>query len=320
VYSPAGWSDLRPMARWYTNAGAFVSTSSTALAAVAAGVWTYQEAVVTAPATAGRVRVQARHGATPAASDIYYVWGVRITRITSSWMQDAFPRTAASSWGTADTGQLWTNSGGTAADYNVTTGYGATRLATANVSRRVFTDFLYGDVDVYTSITSSAAATGGSLFGGPTARHIDSDNLYQARVEFTTANAVILSVRKRVATVETQLATFTTDITHVAGTFLRVRFQVIGSNLKAKIWRLTDSEPYLWQIETTDTDLTTSVFIGLRSISAAANTNVNPEIRYDNYEITNPQTFTVTRSRNGVTKAQSAAADVRLADPAIVAL
>lgn len=320
VFSVNGWSDLRPLARWYTNAGAFISTSSVAQAAVPASVWTYQETVVTAPATAGRVRMQARHGGTPTVSDIYYVWAVRATRVTSSWLSDTFARTAASTWGLAESGQTWQTGGGTATDYNVTSGWGAHVLATTNASRRCFVDCLYTDFDVYASVTTSATATGGSLYGGPTGRYIDSDNLYQARLEFTTANVVILSVRKRVATVETQLGTATLSWTHVPGTFMRVRFQASGTTLRARAWRAGDVEPGVWHVVAVDSSITTSSFIGLRSISATGTTNVNPEIRYDSVEVINPQTYTVVRSANRAVKAQSAGAAVVDAYPPTIAL
>ncbi|MET8475438.1 hypothetical protein ABZY90_19520 [Streptomyces sp. NPDC006422] len=237
-----------------------------------------------------------------------------------SWATDAFGRTTANGWGTADSGHVWSTGGGTSADFAVGSGYGSHTLATTNASRRSFTDFTYNDFDVYASITTSATATGGSLFGGLTGRYLDSSNFYTARVEFTTGNALVLSLRKFVAAAETQLATLTLPDVYSAGTYVRVRFQAQGSTLRAKAWLAGALEPGPWQVTVTDTSLTTSAFLGARSISATANTNVNPQVRYDNYEVVNPQTFTVTRSVNGVTKAQSAGADVRLAYPAYTAL
>ena len=241
----------------------------------------------------------------------------------ASWATDAFGRSVSNGWGTADSGQTWSTSGGTAADYAVGSGYGSHVLASTNVSRRCVTDFTYADFDVYASLTTSATAAGGSLYGGLTGRYTDSDNLYMARVEATTSNTLILSVRKRVAAAETQLGSYalSTGITYTPGTtYVRVRFQVSGSTLRAKAWLVGALEPGPWQVEVTDTSLTTSASIGTRSIASSANTNVNPEVRYDDYEVVNPQTFTVTRSVNGVTKSQSAGADVRLAYPAYAAL
>lgn len=239
-----------------------------------------------------------------------------------SFLTDAFGRSVSNGWGTADSGQAWSTGGGVAGNYNVASGYGSHTLSTTNASRRTFVTFDYGDFDYYASLTTSATATGGSLFGGPTGRYVDSDNLYMARLEFTTGNAVILSIRKRVAAVETELGTYSlAGFTYTPGTtYIRVRFQVIGSTLRAKAWESTGLEYGPWQIEVTDTSLTTSDFLGVRSISASANTNVNPEVRYDNLETISPQKFTVTRSSNGVTKAQAAGADVRLAYPAYTAL
>ncbi|KUO13727.1 hypothetical protein [Streptomyces sp. DSM 15324] len=71
----------------------------------------------------------------------------------------------------------------------------------------------------------------------------------------------------------------------------------------------------------TDTSVTTSNYVGCRSIAHASSTNVSPSIRYDDFEVLNPQVFSgMTRAVNGMVKAQSAAADVRLALPAYIAL
>jgi hypothetical protein len=320
VFSVNGWSDLRPAVDWFDSADVFLSSGLSSGTSVPASVWTYIEQDVVAPASASRASARARHGGTPTTSDIYYAWAVRITRKTSSLLHDNFGRTAASSWSTADSGQTWGTGGGTAADFNVTGGYGAHRLATVDASRRTFITFTYPDFDIYTDITTSATATGGSLFGGPAGRYADSDNLYQARLEFTTANALVLTIRKRVAAVETQLGTATIERTYAAGTFVRVRFQGFGTALKAKAWLASDREPDRWNVEVTDSSLTTSSLIGVRSISAAANTNVNPEVRYDNLNLVNPQTYTVTRSANGAVKTQSAGAAVALAYPSYIAL
>ncbi|MFH9073456.1 carbohydrate binding domain-containing protein [Streptomyces alboflavus] len=330
---------------WFTGGGAYISSSSVSQS-VAAGVWTEFSGTVTSPGTAGLANLYPQVGSTPSASDVVHadvvllsdteesgsrelpfevrVAGeVMLVRDVASWATDAFGRSVSSGWGTADSGQAWTTSGGTAADYAVGSGYGSHVLASTNVSRRCITDFAYADIDVYVSLTTSATAAGGSLYGGLTGRYTDSDNLYMARVEATTSDTLILSIRKRVAAAETQLGTYalSTGITYTPGTtYVRVRFQVAGSMLRAKAWLVGALEPGPWQVEVVDTSLTTSASIGTRSIASSANTNINPEVRYDDYEVVNPQTFTVTRSVNGVTKAQSAGADVRLAYPAYAAL
>lgn len=324
AYSPGGHADLRPCIDWYDAAGGFLSTGLGSGTAVPAGVWTYIEQSLTAPASASRAIVRARHGGTPAASAVYYTWAVRITRPTASWLKDTFGRTVASSWGTSDTGLIWnTVGGGAASDYAVGSGYAAHVLSTLDTTRRTAITAIHPDADIYCDLTTSQLATGTeSLYGAVTARMLDANNMYMLRCQFTTSNTILLTIRKLVAGVQTQLgSSYTVPATHVAGTFVRVRFQLQGSALRAKAWPVTGVEPSAWAIETTDSDITAANQIGTRSVKPTGSTNgATVEMRYDNFEVINPQQFTVARSVNGIVKALPAAAPVRLAYPAVVAL
>lgn len=245
---------------------------------------------------------------------------VRVTDI-SPCLDDTFTRSVSGGWGTADSGQSWSVSGGTVGtDYSVNGTAGVHVLTTVSTSRRSFIDTAYTDFDLYVDVTTSATATGGSLFGGPTGRYNDSSNLYTARLEFTTANAIQLTLRRILGGTETLLSAYDLPDTHVAGTYVRVRFKVTGVSLLAKAWMATEPEPGTWFLSVTDSGITTTSFFGTRSLTAAGNTNVNPEVRYDNLQVVNPQTFTVTRSINGITKAQVAGEDIRLATPTVISL
>lgn len=323
VYSPGGWSDLRPCIDWYDASNVFLSTGLGSASTVTAGKWVFLQQTLTAPASASRAAVRARHGGTPSSSNVWYVWGLRITQAKASWLHDGFGRTVSSTWGTSDSGLVWnTVGGGSASDYNVGSGYGSQILSTLDTSRRTAVTAIHPDADLYGEITTSALATGDSLYGALTARMLDSSNMYLARVEFATSNAVILTVRKIVADVQTTLGTYTLPgVTHVAGQWVRIRFQATGTALRAKAWLSGAAEPSLWAIDTTDTALTAAAQIGTRSIRSTGNTNTAAvEVRYRAFEVINPQVFSVERSRNGVVKAQSAGTDVRLAYPARVAL
>lgn len=324
VYSPGGWSDLRPAVNWNDSAGTFLSSSFGSGSSVAAGTWTYLEQTFTAPASASRAVVRAHHAGTPAATDIYYVWAVRITRPKASWLYDAFGRTAASSWGTSDAGLVWnTVGGGAASDYAVGSGYGVHVLSTFDTSRRTAVTAIHPDADIYCDLTTSQLATGTeSLYGAVAARMAGANDMYMARLQFTTSNTILLTVRKLIAGVQTQLgSSYTVPVTHVAGTFIRVRFQLQGTALKAKAWPASGVEPSAWNIETTDSDITAATQIGTRSVKATGNTNsAAVEMRYDNFDVVNPQLFTGVRQVNAIAKAQSAAAPVRLTYPAVVAL
>jgi hypothetical protein len=141
-----------------------------------------------------------------------------------------------------------------------------------------------------------------------------------ARVDFTTSAGIALTLRKRVANVETQLATYTSPLTHTAGTFYRVRLRAQGTSLKAKIWAVSAPEPTVWHVEATDSALTAAANIGTRSFANTGSTAVSPQLRFDNFQTVTPQRMTVTRSVNAVTKAHQAGTEVRVANPARVAL
>lgn len=242
-----------------------------------------------------------------------------VTNCTSA-AKDDFSANQTDTWGSADVGGTWTNVGGVAANFDVAGGVGTHTLTTTNVSRRSLLTAPHADFDLYCDIATSALATGASLTGAVMTRYLDIDNMYLARIEFTTSATIVLTIRKWLAASESVLGTYTTLLTHVAGTYVRVRFQGSGTALKARAWQVGALEPGLWDVEVTDSSLTAAGSIGCRSISAAGNTNVNPVVSYDNFDLVNPQTMTVTRSSNGVVKTHAAATDVRLAYPAYTAL
>jgi hypothetical protein len=246
---------------------------------------------------------------------------VTVTSVTG-WLEDTFTRSVSNSWGSPDAGSAWTASGGAASDYSVNGNAGVHVLSTVDVSRRTSMTAVDPDFDLYCDITTSALATGASLFGAVTARMQDSGTMYMARLEFTTSNTVLLVLRRLLADVATDLGTYTVPVTHVAGTYVRIRFQGIGSALKAKAWAAADAvEQPGWNIQVTDSTISQAHSIGTRSIRTTGNTNgAAVEIRHDNYRVINPQTLTVTRSVNGVVKAHSAGAPISLAYPTIIDL
>lgn len=244
---------------------------------------------------------------------------ITVTAITGS-ASDAFARSTSSGWGTADLGGAWSILAGTTSDFSTSGSYGVHTQSTVGAAHITALTAPGADVDIYCDIATSALATGASLMGGPVARCVDNSNHYMARLEFTTAQAVILSVRKRVAGTETSLNAVTTSLTHVATTFYRVRFQVSGSTVRAKVWDASTTEPSLWTVSATDTSLTAAANVGIRSFSNTGNTNVNPQIRTDNFSVVNPQIFTVTRAVNAIAKAQSASTAVSLYQPSYTGL
>lgn len=249
--------------------------------------------------------------------------GGEVMRVTAcdSAVRDTFTRSVADSWGTATVGGAWSTSGGAGTDYDVNGTLGTHSMTSVNVSRYSVIPSPSADVDVVVSAATSALATGASHFVGPVARYLDGNNSYYARLAFNTTQTCTLVLQKRVGGTQSDLATVTVPGTHVANSLFKIRLQVIGTTLRAKAWLASDPEPVAWQASTTDSDLTAAGSIGVRSILASGNTNTLPvTVFYDNFTLLNPQTFTVTRGINGVSKSHSSGQPISLANPVYVAM
>lgn len=200
-------------------------------------------------------------------------------------ISDTFTRTVASGWGSADTGQLWTATGGVAGDYSVSGGQGRHLIPATGVSRRTTVTQPQPDVDMYADMGVSQVATGDILYLALTARTVDSNNFYMIRAEFLTTGFVFLSLRKNVAGVQTQLDSWSVQLPYTAGAMFTARFEVRGTLLRGKLWPAGTAEPDEWAVSATDTVFAASGSVGMRSVNVAA-TNVDPLALYDNLSVT----------------------------------
>lgn len=202
-------------------------------------------------------------------------------------------------------------------------GQGRIAVGSVNVSRWTTIPWASADLDIVASMGTDKLATGGSHFLALVGRFADVNNCYLARLDLSTTQTLTLTLRKRVASTETLLATAadTSLFTHAANRLFRLRFQIIGSTLRAKVWMHGNPEPVAWSVTVTDTSLTAAGAIGTRSILSSANTNTLPvTASYEGFQQLTPQRWTVVRSVNGVVKSQASGEDVRLAYPARLAL
>jgi hypothetical protein len=233
-------------------------------------------------------------------------------------VEDAFDDAVASGWGTADSGQAWTADGGSASDYAVSGGTGRLLLPAATFLAQVAA-VSTADVDLRVDFSLPVAPTGDSAYVYPVIRYADGTHFYFARVQITATGGMFLNLRKRVGS-ETLLDSYATGMTLTAGAWYTVRLTVTGSDLAAKVWLRSDPEPTDWQVSATDTDLTDPESVGVRGFIGGSTTNAMPfTMEFDNLRA-DPQTFTVTRSVNGIVKSHAAGADIRLAHPSYVAL
>ncbi|MEU6552121.1 poly-gamma-glutamate hydrolase family protein [Streptomyces sp. NPDC046915] len=192
-------------------------------------------------------------------------------------LYDTFTRTVSGGWGTADSGQTWTNTGGNTSDFSVSGTQALATVTSVNVSRWGTLPTGQADFDVTASFATDALATGGSHFCSLAGRHTDTDNTYLARLEFTATQVVNLTIRKRVAGTETLIgSTINTGLTHAANTRFSVRFRGSGTSLMAKAWLTSGSEPGSWTDTVTDSSITSGYRVGARSILSSSNTNTLP--------------------------------------------
>lgn len=238
----------------------------------------------------------------------------------TSLAADTFTRTvAAGGWGTSSDSHTYTLTGGSASDRSVSATYGLVTLPSAPTTIRFQTVAeTCQDVEVRAGVAVSATATGASLVAGIVFRYVDSTNYYRVRTEFTTAGGITLTLTRGTTVIGSGVST---GVTYSAGSVIEVRVRVIGHRVLARAWATGGTEPATWHLDQTVSSSTISEgLVGLAASGLTGNTNVSPQIRFHDWLIETPQRFTVTRSVNGVNKAQVAGEDIRLATPSILAL
>lgn len=169
---------------------------------------------------------------------------------------DSFDRVEVASWGNADQGGAYTEVG-TAADYSVN-GEGSITFSANNSSRFATLNIGAVDFDITAPIIFQDQIASGSIRGGLVGRFTSASDNYLASLDVSTTGVVTIQIEERVGGVPTTLATATAfDLVGGPGAPINLRFMVSGSLLKAKAWRYGDPEPDGWNLEATDTSLTT---------------------------------------------------------------
>lgn len=232
---------------------------------------------------------------------------------------DTFTRTVASGWGSTDTGEAWTNAGGTAANYNVAAGVGTISLATINASRRLTLPTTYGDSTTVARFTISANPTGDDVETTLMGRYQDGSNYMQASI-FWDGDATFadLQIVRRLAGAATTLAVRTAPFTQ-ASSFLTawLMFQCHGTAYRMKAWiGARSNEPTRWLLSATDSSFSSGLN-GIRgNIQPSFSGSTPVTVTVEDYAVVNPQTFSsVTRSQNSIVKAQAAGTAVDIDKP-----
>ncbi|HET9866606.1 MAG TPA: hypothetical protein VFQ06_04890 [Nitrospira sp.] len=204
---------------------------------------------------------------------------------------DQFGRVVANSWGTADSGQVYTQTGGAAGD-RVVDGVKASHVVdSVNVYR--YNTISVGAPDMTLTVSShinDSVITGAAAIAWLIVRRTDDSNYYGARLDYNTDDSVDLYIFKRVAGVQTVLAgPFEIATSFVAAQPFTVKVQIIGQELKAKAWDpALGGEPGDWMLEASDSALLTGNTASLASRLETGNLDGIVTFSYDNLFITTP--------------------------------
>ncbi|WP_433537600.1 hypothetical protein ACQPZK_07595 [Micromonospora sp. CA-249363] len=228
---------------------------------------------------------------------------------------DTFTRTVSNGWGGG-----WTLAAGSASNLDVNGTVGRHTLSAAGSSvQTAVTSVTTADLDITVSQPGiSVAPTGNHAELGVRARVVGTSHV-DVRFYRRSSGDVNAVVRQVIGGVESAVSSFVTVPGATNTSSLTVRLQAIGTSVQAKVWVTGQPEPSDWLVSTTVTHVAEGE-IRLYSGLLSGVSNAPLLTSWDNVTTLSPQIFTVTRSVNGIVKAQSANTPVRVANPAIVAL
>jgi hypothetical protein len=201
---------------------------------------------------------------------------------------DTFSRTVVNGWGTNDSGHQYQNltTGGSGSDWNVAGGKGTMRVGTAgNYMVSTMFDVVVKDVDLQVDFTLPFSDVLGDAVEPANlyARYTSTTSYYMVRVNVDASEVVRVGFEH--PDTGQILSGQPTGLTHVSGIVYRVRFQVEGQTLRAKVWNAAGNEPLGWQATAHDAQITAPGFVGIRTGVAGLNTNVPVVVSYDNFEV-----------------------------------
>lgn len=240
--------------------------------------------------------------------------------------EDAFTRSVTDGWGTPDTGPAYSLIG-TAADFDVNGSAGTITPSTLGSDRIAWVDVGCPDQDVRVVYTTNTTAVGGATRAGLALRVTDSANHYRMILLSEVSGLVSAQVSRRAGGTLTVLRSTPTNLL-VATADIAVRATATALTrsdgtpyvrLRLKLWYEPDPEPWVWTIEYEDESPVTGdgagVFGRLETGASAPTT-----LAFDEFRVSEPKTWTVIRSVNGVVKSHAASAEIEIDEPTVLAL
>lgn len=213
--------------------------------------------------------------------------GSVLTTVPDPLVSATFGTAAVASWPPADTGQVFTNTGGAAADYSGTGTRGQQAVPTVNV-RRLSTVPLTTPNYTATVIGYPTVLATGDQFTQELFVRADTTGLngYRLRVRYFPSGNIDLVMERTVGGVVTALDSAGVVMTYTAATAVAMEFTAHGGNLSGRIWDATTPAP-AYQLTAVDTTFNTVPgVVGLATTRSGANTNAGLAAQWDDLLVT----------------------------------
>lgn len=194
--------------------------------------------------------------------------------LLTPFASDAFGRTVASSWGTADLGGDWTESG---SNFTVAPGSATIQVSADNV---LYTSVLASDpvqdFDIRATSVPTALATGSWFDHYILGRYVDSTHYMGFYAAYQTDGTVdaFISVNKGGGEIPLASNIFTA-VKYTSASVMNIRAKAVGPAVMMKIWPSNVLEPEDWLLVAEDVAPVTGP-IGLAVLATAGNTNAKP--------------------------------------------
>lgn len=201
---------------------------------------------------------------------------------TTGVLCESYSREIEGEWGTADTGQVTTTSGGTADNYFVRNGQGIFYFPANNVSLNVTYPVSMADLTMRGEVRVSGQPTGASVEISLTARHTDGTHFVQARLFPSETGTVSANLRYFDGGGEVGTG-FIAIQNLTATTRMAFTFEIVGVNLRLRVWPASEPEPIgVWHLTFVTTLITAGDVIVDGAVSSSVTGPFPMEFAFDN--------------------------------------
>lgn len=214
------------------------------------------------------------------------VWTLRTPpEPVSAIAADTFSRTAANSWGIADSGHAWTVAGGSSA-FSVAGGRGVVTLAPSHTREARLPSIVATDVVVDVQVSSDVASVGGTASATVIGRLVGGSS-YSLSVRLQPSGVLRMYLMRDNAALDSVVATWS------PGQVLQARLSLTGTSptqLAAKVWPQAGAEPAAWQMTASDgtAALQTAGIVALKSALSSSSSVPSTRLSYDELRVTAP--------------------------------